>query len=186
MAPASHWALLSLCPWEGARHNPHLTDEETEVQHPVREQEHLGAQSTRTRYRLGTATLGYSRLPEPVGMTINWITFTPPLPAVILSCSPSCTLFITVITASYRDATLPESGGVKSAVPSREDRSISTEWQHSETQRLPSALRKPSWASPLWENLSPHHLSSVLTMGRERHLKPYLFCLFQASCVSST
>ena len=45
---------------------------------------------------LGTPTLGlfYAWLPEPVGMTINWIMFTPPLPTVILFCSLSCSLIL--------------------------------------------------------------------------------------------
>ena len=38
MAPAVTLSFsLSLCPWEGARRNSHLTDEETDIQHPVHE-----------------------------------------------------------------------------------------------------------------------------------------------------
>ena len=56
MAPAvTLSSSLSLCPWEGARHKSHLTDEETEVQHPVQEQ---SAQSTRTRTPLGDCDIG--------------------------------------------------------------------------------------------------------------------------------
>lgn len=55
--------------------------------------------------------LRYSRLPEPVGVTINWITFTPPLPAMILFCSLSCTLFYySHYRLLWRGVTLPVSG----------------------------------------------------------------------------
>ena len=89
---------------------------------------------------LGTATLGvlrYSRLPEPVGVTINWITFTPPLPTVILFCSLSCTFFLlqSLPPLTERCYSPREWWTVSPQFPSREDRSISTEWQRTVRHR---------------------------------------------------